>query len=208
MLATLFAGIWADEPWVRLVKALQDMLYHIHKSLQKLQKMCYHVFMKKFIKLSLLFVTLSSVSYSYELPENLAEGVAKLLENTMEKEQDFRIEKLLGEEIKNENQYRGVIELKKSLLKTVLDSIPEKMFDVLGLNTEKFSVLSDVQKESLALFSTQFEGTKIEMSKIKSPYLLAASLNVLGADSDPFSKELLKIFITYIPQEFLEGSEY
>ena len=166
--------------------------------------------MKKFIKLSLLFVTLSnsSVSYSYELPKNLAEGVAKLLESTMEKEQDFRVEKLLGREIKNENQYEGVIELRKSLLKTVLNSIPGKMFDVLGLNTEKISNLSDVQKEGLALFSTQFEGTKIEMSKIKSPYLLAASLNVLGADSDSFSKELLKIFITYIPQEFLEGSEY
>ena len=119
-----------------------------------------------------------------------------------------QIEKLLGKEIKNENQYKGVIELKKSLLKTVLDSISEEMIVALKLDAEKIPHLSDVQKEGLALFSTQFEGTKIEMSEIKSPYLLAASLNVLGADSDPFSKELLKIFITYIPQEFLEGSEY
>lgn len=164
--------------------------------------------MKNFIKLSLLFVTLSSVSYSYELPKNLAEGVAKLLENTMEKEQDFKMEKLLGREIKNENQYVGVLALKESLLKTVLDSISEEIIVALKLDAEKILHLSNVQKEGLALFSTQFEGTKIEMSKIKSPYLLAASLNVLGADSDPFSKELLKIFITYIPQEFLEGSEY
>lgn len=164
--------------------------------------------MKNFIKLSLLSLILSSVSYSYELPKNLAEGVAKLLESTMKEEQDFRVEKLLGKKIKNENQYRGVIELKENLLKTVLNSIPEKMFDVLRLDTEKISVLSDVQKEAIALFSTQFEGTKIEISKIQSPYLLAASLNALGTDSDPFSQELLKRFTTYIPQEFLEGSEY
>lgn len=164
--------------------------------------------MRVFIKLSLLFVTLSSVSYSYELPKNLAEGVAKLLENTMEKEQDFRVEKLLSGKMKNENQYKGVIELKKSLLKTVLDSVPEKMLDVLELNTGKISTLSDVQREALALFSIQFEGITIEISKIQFPYLLAASLNVLGADSDPFSKKLLENFVKFIPPDFLEGSEY
>lgn len=38
------------------------------KSLKKLQKMFLHMLMKTFIKLSLSFIILSSVSYAYELP--------------------------------------------------------------------------------------------------------------------------------------------
>lgn len=162
--------------------------------------------MGKFIKLSLLFVTLSSVLYSYELPKSLIEDTAKLLEKTMQEELNFESEKWLTGKIEKESQYQGVIELKKYLIECIFDSIPKKFFEDLGIKST--SSLSGIHKEALALFSTQFDEGKIKIEKIKSPCLLAASLNVLEADEDSFSKELLKNFITYIPSEFLEDSDY
>lgn len=163
--------------------------------------------MKFFVKLFLLLGAPFCVLHSYELPKFLADEVAKLLENTMREEQNFESEQWLTGEIKNREQYEGVIKLRKDLLKTVLYSIPRKTLDILEVG--EVSNLSDIQQEALALFSTQFEGVKIEMAKIQSSYLLAASLNVLGADEEnTFSMEMLKKFVSYIPQEFLEGSEY
>lgn len=163
--------------------------------------------MKKFIKLTLLFATLSSVTYSYELPKSLLEDTAKLLEKTMQEELNFESEKWLTGKIEKESQYQGVKELKQYLIDRTFDSIPQKIFEILGI--ENISNLSGIHKEALALFSTQFEGEKLEIEKIKSPRLLAASLNVLSTDKDAlYSKELLKKFITYIPSDFLEDSDY
>lgn len=174
--------------------------------MQKLQKMCYHIFIKTFIKLPLLFVTVSSVSYSHELPKSLIEDTAKLLEKTMQEELNFESEKWLTGKIEKESQYKGVIELKKYLIESIFDSIPQKIFE--DLEIKNISSLSSIHKEALALFSTQFEGGKIEIEKIKSPRLLAASLNVLSTDKGIFSEKILKKFISYIPSKFLEDSDY
>ena len=160
--------------------------------------------MKFFVKLIWLSINFLNALYAYELPEFLANDVARLLETTMRAEQNFKGEKWLTGKIEKQSQYEGILNLKENLLNTLLNSISSKTLEI--LNIKEISKLSDIQKEALALFSTQFKGTKIESSEIQSEFLLAACLNVIRKDKN--SQEMLDKFIAYIPEDFLEDSDY
>ena len=132
--------------------------------------------------------------------------IAQSLEGILEEEQDFRVEQLVAGEVQDENRRQRVTDLKAEYVKRILDETPVEILEKLGI--DDVTVLTEKQKEALAFFSTQFEGEMITMEGIQSSYLLAASLNTLGCDDNVFSRELLRRFLSFTPEAFLEGSEF
>lgn len=150
--------------------------------------------------------------HSGKLPVELAVDLARLLENTMKEEQKIEAAQWLAggtkecNAVKDGQPNQSVTQLRECLVGYILANTPSETLKL--LNVDDVSILTETQKMALALFSTQFDNKKIETKEIQSPYLLAASINVLNGDKNAASERMLGAFLAYIPSEFLEDSDY